>query len=244
MRKATCTCEKGRYQRDHIECRQLRLLIVFVLSCSFSFPFSRNSKAQSFQGHLATLMCSWAVVCDVYYLEPQRIQPGETAIAFSNRVKKLIADRAGLRNVTYDGYLKHFEVKHSLVEKQQKMYADVIIKRLTPEEQEEIAREEAIDAQRKSTSPKAIVSPPVAMADPDSLTLTPSPDLPPLGHTIRTLGFSRSSSDPASSASPVRSGVPMHVVGSSADLMALLNQKQDEERHAAQREAHIKQRKK
>jgi len=107
-----------------------------------------NSKAQSFQSHLVTLMCSWAVVCDVYYLEPQRIGAGEGGIAFSNRVKKLIADKAGLRNVSYDGYLKHFEVKPTLVQKQQKMYADVLLKRLTHTERTQIKREEEAERRR------------------------------------------------------------------------------------------------
>jgi len=30
-----------------------------------------NSRAQSFVTHLLTLMTSWAVVCDVWYLPPQ-----------------------------------------------------------------------------------------------------------------------------------------------------------------------------
>ena len=35
--------------------------------------------------HLLQLMTSWAVVCDVWYLEPQNIKPGETAIEFAER---------------------------------------------------------------------------------------------------------------------------------------------------------------
>ena len=30
-------------------------------------------------------MTSWAVVCDVWYLEPQNMKPGETAIEFAER---------------------------------------------------------------------------------------------------------------------------------------------------------------
>jgi len=145
-----------------------------------------NSKKQSFQAHLATLMCSWALVCDVYYLEPQRIQPGESSIAFSNRVKKLIADKAGLRNVSYDGYLKHFEVKQSLVQKQQKMYADVILKRLSAQEKEEIEREEREDERKKAALDAATNSPThthhlhASTAAPDSLSFSPSPDVSPI----------------------------------------------------------------
>lgn len=40
---------------------------------------------QSFTMHLMRLMTSWAVVCDVWYLEPQKLRPGETGIQFSER---------------------------------------------------------------------------------------------------------------------------------------------------------------
>ena len=32
-------------------------------------------------------MSSWALVCDVWYLEPQTMRPGETPMDFANRVK-------------------------------------------------------------------------------------------------------------------------------------------------------------
>lgn len=35
--------------------------------------------------HLLQLMTSWAVVCDVWYLEPQNLKPGETPIEFAER---------------------------------------------------------------------------------------------------------------------------------------------------------------
>nr|KAJ0193393.1 hypothetical protein LSAT_V11C800438310 [Lactuca sativa] len=44
-----------------------------------------NSRKQSFTTHLLQLMTSWAVVCDVWYLEPQNMKPGETAIEFAER---------------------------------------------------------------------------------------------------------------------------------------------------------------
>ncbi|GJN11550.1 hypothetical protein PR202_ga29749 [Eleusine coracana subsp. coracana] len=42
-----------------------------------------NSKKQSFTMHLVRLMTSWAVVCDVWYLEPQYLREGEMAIEFA-----------------------------------------------------------------------------------------------------------------------------------------------------------------
>lgn len=45
---------------------------------------------QSFTMHLLRLMTSWAVVCDVWYLEPQTLQKGETPIEFAERSLLLI----------------------------------------------------------------------------------------------------------------------------------------------------------
>ncbi|RVX12070.1 Glycerol-3-phosphate acyltransferase 9 [Vitis vinifera] len=66
-----------------------------------------NSKKQSFTMHLLQLMTSWAVVCDVWYLEPQTLKPGETPIEFAERVRDIISLRAGLKKVPWDGYLKY-----------------------------------------------------------------------------------------------------------------------------------------
>lgn len=69
-----------------------------------------NSKRQSFTAHLAKLMRSWAVVCDVWFLEPQARRPGEDASAFAERVQKMIAARAGLTIAPWDGYLKYYNL--------------------------------------------------------------------------------------------------------------------------------------
>ena len=69
-----------------------------------------NSKRQSFTSHLAKLMRSWAVVCDVWFLEPQARRPGEDASAFAERVQKMIATRAGLTIAPWDGYLKYYNL--------------------------------------------------------------------------------------------------------------------------------------
>jgi hypothetical protein len=51
---------------------------------TLTYSFYRTNR-QSFTMHLLRLMTSWAVVCDVWYLEPQYLQPGETAIEFAER---------------------------------------------------------------------------------------------------------------------------------------------------------------
>ncbi|KAL9329032.1 hypothetical protein ACSQ67_004035 [Phaseolus vulgaris] len=52
-------------------------------------------------------MTSWAVVCDVWYLEPHNLKPGETSIEFAERVRDIISHRAGLKKAPWDGYLKY-----------------------------------------------------------------------------------------------------------------------------------------
>ncbi len=36
-----------------------------------------NSRRESFGKHLFRLLTSWALVCDIYFLEPQNIREGE-----------------------------------------------------------------------------------------------------------------------------------------------------------------------
>ncbi|XP_042375741.1 glycerol-3-phosphate acyltransferase 9-like [Zingiber officinale] len=89
-----------------------------------------NSKKQSFTTHLAQLMTSWAVVCDVWYLEPQYIRPGETPIEFAERVRDMISVRAGLKKVPWDGYLKYFRPSPKLTERKQQIFAESVLQRL------------------------------------------------------------------------------------------------------------------
>ena len=51
-------------------------------------------------------MSSWAVVVDIWFLDPQTIRPGEDGAAFATRIQRMIASRANLRPVTWDGYMK------------------------------------------------------------------------------------------------------------------------------------------
>ncbi|KAL0023423.1 hypothetical protein WJX79_010041 [Trebouxia sp. C0005] len=95
-----------------------------------------NSRRQSFTAHLLKLMTSWAVVCDVYFLEPQTKGPDETSQQFAERVQKLIAQRANLHIAPWDGYLKYYNLgdKHpDLIEKRRKAFADVIKQHLKAE---------------------------------------------------------------------------------------------------------------
>jgi len=81
-----------------------------------------NSSAQSWLKYILELMTSWAIICDVWYLPAMEIKKGENAIDFASRVKKAIADRAGLVDLDWDGQLKRSKVPQRLVESQQKKY--------------------------------------------------------------------------------------------------------------------------
>ncbi|KAJ7524738.1 hypothetical protein O6H91_17G018600 [Diphasiastrum complanatum] len=89
-----------------------------------------NSRKQSITQHLIRLMTSWAVVCDVWYMEPQNILPGETSIEFAERVRKLIADRVGIKMVPWDGYLKYQRPSPKLKEKKQQELANAVFNKL------------------------------------------------------------------------------------------------------------------
>ena len=56
------------------------------------------------------LMSSWAVVCDVYFLEPQVKGEDESSQQFAERVQRMIASRAKLKIAPWDGYLKYYNL--------------------------------------------------------------------------------------------------------------------------------------
>ncbi|XP_050255619.1 glycerol-3-phosphate acyltransferase 9-like [Quercus robur] len=89
-----------------------------------------NSRKQSFTKHLLRLMTSWAVVCDVWYLEPQNIKPGETAIEFAERVRDIISVRAGLKKVPWDGLLKYSRPSPKHRELKQQSFSESMLRRL------------------------------------------------------------------------------------------------------------------
>ncbi|KAL3701590.1 hypothetical protein R1sor_019612 [Riccia sorocarpa] len=99
-----------------------------------------NSKKQSFTMHLLRLMTAWAVVCDVWYLEPQTLRPGESSIEFAERVRDMIASRAGIKKVPWDGYLKYYRPSVKLTEKKQQKFAESVLRRLEDNNPSEVPR--------------------------------------------------------------------------------------------------------
>lgn len=52
-------------------------------------------------------MHQFTVVADVYFLEPQEQLPGESPAEFADRVRRIIAKRAGLKIANWDGMYKY-----------------------------------------------------------------------------------------------------------------------------------------
>ncbi|KAF2368877.1 Phospholipid/glycerol acyltransferase [Trinorchestia longiramus] len=77
----------------------------------------------AFFSYVLYMMTSWAIVCDVWYLPPVTRLPGETAIAFANRVKAAIAVKGGMSDVSIDGFLKANPPKADLKSKYQQEFA-------------------------------------------------------------------------------------------------------------------------
>ena len=100
-----------------------------------------NSSKQNFLQHIFELMTSWAVVADVWYLPPMDINEGETPIDFASRVKNLIADKGGLRDLQWDGQLKRKRVKSTYKQDIQKLYSSWIGLNDLTESQEELSKD-------------------------------------------------------------------------------------------------------
>ena len=93
-----------------------------------------SSRTQSFGMHLVELMTSWAVVADVYFLEPQHKQPGETSIEFAARVQKMIAKKARLKVVPWNGMLKYFSPSPKLCEAKREIFGNSLKAKLEQKE--------------------------------------------------------------------------------------------------------------
>lgn len=84
------------------------------------------SRKRSFFMYLCRLMSNWALVCDIYFMDlvTRDQSVNETPIEFANRVKKMIADKANLKNVPWDGYMKHYEPSERAIRAKRKLLAN------------------------------------------------------------------------------------------------------------------------
>ncbi|XP_074602710.1 glycerol-3-phosphate acyltransferase 3-like [Brevipalpus obovatus] len=101
----------------------------------FGDPFWDSSRYGYFT-YILRMMTSWAIVCDVYYMQPMTRMENESAVDFANRVKKAIASRGGLIDLDWDGQLKRQRVKPEMRAKVQSEYSRKIsaVRRPDPSE--------------------------------------------------------------------------------------------------------------
>jgi len=84
------------------------------------------SRERPFHMHLFDIMTQWAMVVDVYWLEPQKKAPNETGEQFAARVKAQIAKKTDLIDVDWNGYLKHYKPSDRIIEKKKKNFCGPI----------------------------------------------------------------------------------------------------------------------
>jgi 1-acyl-sn-glycerol-3-phosphate acyltransferase len=90
-----------------------------------------NTREQAFSQNILYLMTRWLFMVDVWWLPRQCRLPDESAIDFSNRVKALISEAAGLANLGWDGYMKNFmrpAFRDKLLASMQRQYADALLR--------------------------------------------------------------------------------------------------------------------
>jgi glycerol-3-phosphate O-acyltransferase 3/4 len=88
----------------------------------FGDAFWNSTKHQLFQ-YLILMMTSWAIVVDVYYLPPMKIDKNELSVDFARRVKSAIAKQGGFVDLEWDGGLKRSLPKADFrAEEQRKFY--------------------------------------------------------------------------------------------------------------------------
>lgn len=102
--------------------------VVIKYRREFADPFW-NSQEQNMLTYLFMLMTSWAIVCDVFYLQPTKMQERETAIEFAERVKADICRHGGLVDLPWDGMIKRAgneSYLQKIVEDERKAYSEVL----------------------------------------------------------------------------------------------------------------------
>ncbi|XP_063879298.1 glycerol-3-phosphate acyltransferase 3-like isoform X1 [Scylla paramamosain] len=98
----------------------------------------------TFTGYVFSMMTSWAIVCDVWYLPPTRRGPNESAAAFASRVKSQIAHRGGFVQLAWDGFVKFGQQSEAWQRKRgewRQRQQDAFARRLSSNEAEERKRE-------------------------------------------------------------------------------------------------------
>ncbi|XP_025093773.1 glycerol-3-phosphate acyltransferase 3-like [Pomacea canaliculata] len=85
-----------------------------------------DSSKHGMVSHLFNILTSWALVCDIWYLQPMVKTEREDAVEFANRVKREIAQQGGLVDLDWDGQLKRMQAKEAWKKKPQEQYSNML----------------------------------------------------------------------------------------------------------------------
>jgi glycerol-3-phosphate O-acyltransferase 3/4 len=99
---STVLFHKGAFELDCLVCP-----VAIKYDKTHGDPYF-NTREQSFMQHLFYVMTRWRSCVNVFWIPPQRRNANESSVQFSDRVKALISDAAGLTNLSWDGYLKNY----------------------------------------------------------------------------------------------------------------------------------------
>ncbi|CAF0782605.1 unnamed protein product [Adineta steineri] len=91
----------------------------------FGDAFWNSSKHELVQ-YLILMMTSWAIVVDVYYLPPMKIEKNELSMDFARRVKAAIAKQGGFVDLEWDGGLKRSLPKADFREEEQRKFYEML----------------------------------------------------------------------------------------------------------------------
>uniref|UniRef100_A0A6B2G3B0 Glycerol-3-phosphate acyltransferase 3 (Trinotate prediction) n=1 Tax=Myxobolus squamalis TaxID=59785 RepID=A0A6B2G3B0_MYXSQ len=86
-----------------------------------------DSSKMSYLRYIISMASSWFVYCDVWFLPPVARLPNEDAVSFARRVQKVIAEKAKMVNLHWDGNLKRTYVPSYLKQNKREEYAKSIL---------------------------------------------------------------------------------------------------------------------
>ncbi|KAI5185959.1 glycerol-3-phosphate O-acyltransferase 3/4 [Nematocida homosporus] len=75
-----------------------------------------NTRKQSFTKHFVYMATRWKTEASVWWMAPMSVESKETSAEFASRVKRKISERAGLKNLIWNGYLKHCKTPEEMKE--------------------------------------------------------------------------------------------------------------------------------
>jgi glycerol-3-phosphate O-acyltransferase 3/4 len=107
--------------------------IIHPIAIKYDMRFANafwDSRKYSVIEYMILLMTSWGIVGDVWYLPPIERKENESSVDFANRVKRVIADKVGLKESEWDGQLKRKAVKEEWKEAIKQEVAEKIMRKL------------------------------------------------------------------------------------------------------------------